>query len=96
MTVLRFTRFTTDPADTDEMLSRRAALVSAAENAFPGLIETRLARLDDGTWIDVWQWNSLADAHAAVRVASAIPEAAAAFSLARDVTVEFAETVGDR
>ncbi|HEU5107614.1 MAG TPA: hypothetical protein VFT95_03475 [Micromonosporaceae bacterium] len=96
MAVLRFTRFTADPADTENMLAKRAALVSAARNAFPGLIETQLARLDDETWIDIWRWNSLEEAQAAVRTAGSIPEVAAAVALARNVTVEFAEAVGDR
>jgi len=37
MTVLRLDRFTIDPADTAEMLTRHAALVAAAKDAFlPG------------------------------------------------------------
>jgi hypothetical protein len=94
MTVLRFTRYTTDPADAAEMLARRTALVAAARSAFPGLLDTQLAKLDDGTWIDIWHWESLAQAHAAIRDAPSVPEAAAAISLAKDVTVEFAEVVG--
>ncbi len=94
MTVLRFTRYTTDPADAGEMLARRAALVTAARKAFPGLLDTHLAKLGDDTWIDIWHWDSLASAQAAIRGVADVPEAAAAISLARDVTVEFAEVVG--
>jgi hypothetical protein len=93
MAVLRLDQFTIDPADTGELLTRHGALVAAAKDAFPGLIEVQLAKVDDQTWIDVWRWDSLASAQAAVAGASAIPEAAAAFSLTKTIAVEFAEVV---
>jgi hypothetical protein len=93
MAVLRLDQFTIDPADTGEMLTRYAALVDAAKDAFPGLIEVRLAQVDDHTWIDVWRWDSLSSARAAIAAAPTIPQAGAAFSLAKDLTVEFAQVV---
>jgi hypothetical protein len=93
MAVLRLDQFTIDPADTGELLTRHGALVAAAIDAFPGLIEVQLAKVDDQTWIDVWRWDSLASAQAAVAGAPAIPEAAAAFSLTKTIAVEFAEVV---
>jgi len=50
-------------------------------------------KVDDQTWLDVWRWDSLASARAAVAGAPAIPEAAAAFSLTKTIAVEFAEVV---
>jgi hypothetical protein len=47
MAVLRLDRFTIDPADTGELLTRHAALVAAAKDAFPGLIEVQLAKVDE-------------------------------------------------
>jgi hypothetical protein len=93
MAVFRITRFTIDPADTEEMLARRAALVAVAANAFPGLTEARLARVDDQRWVDIWCWDSLASAQAAIAAAPTLPEAGMAFSLTSDITVEFAEIV---
>jgi hypothetical protein len=93
MAVLRLDQFTIDPIDTGELLTRHAALVAAAKDAFPGLIEVQLAKVDDHTWIDIWRWDSLASAQAAVAGASAIPEAAAAFSVTKSIAVEFAEVV---
>jgi heme-degrading monooxygenase HmoA len=93
MTILRFDRFTVDPMDTADLLTRHAALVAAAKDLFPGLIEVQLARVDDRTWIDLWRWDTLASAQAAVANAPAIPQAQAAFSLAKDITVEYAEVV---
>jgi quinol monooxygenase YgiN len=91
MTVLRIDRFTADPAAAEELRSRHAALVSAARTAFPGLLDVRLARVDERTWMDVWRWDELASAEAAVQAAPSIPEAGAAFALAGDLVVEFAE-----
>lgn len=93
MAVLRLDQFTIDPVDTGELLTRHAALVAAARDAFPGLIEVHLAKVDDRTWLDVWRWDSLASAQAAVAGAPAIPEAAAAFSVTKNIIVEFAEVV---
>ena len=90
MTVLRLDRFTIDPADTGELLTRHAALAAVARYAFPGLIDVQLAKIDDQTWIDVWRWDSLASAQAAVASAPAIPQAGAAFSLTKGITVEYA------
>jgi hypothetical protein len=66
MAVLRLDQFTIDPADTGELLTRHPALVAAASRALPGLIEVQLAKVDDQTWLDVWRWDSLASAQAAV------------------------------
>src|SRR6266700_2725752 len=65
MALLRLDQFTIDPADTGELLTRHAALVAAARDAFPGLIEVQLAKVDDQTWLDMWRWDSLASAQAA-------------------------------
>jgi hypothetical protein len=93
MAVLRIDRFTVNPADTADLVARHAALVTAAKDAFPGLIDVQLAQVDDRTWIDVWRWDTLASAQAAVASAPAIPQAGAAFALAQDLTVEFAEMI---
>ena len=93
MTVLRLNHFTIDPADTGELLTRHAALAATAKDAFPGLIEVQLAKVDDQTWIDVWRWDTLANARAAAAQGPTIPEAGAAFSLTKSLTVEFAEIV---
>jgi Antibiotic biosynthesis monooxygenase len=98
MTVLRIDRFTADPARADELVRRRNALVAAVRDAVPGLLDARLARVDDRTWIDLWRWDSHANAQAAVDQArsGALPEAASAFEIATDVTTEFAEVVDER
>ena len=98
LAILRFDRFKADPTNAEELLARRNTLVAAVREAVPGLIEARLVRIDDETWIDMWRWDSRTNAQAAAARARAgnIPEAAAAFALTRDVVTEFAEVVDER
>ena len=97
MAVLELARFKVEPEKAPEMLSSRDAMVDAIRARFPGLIEARLARLDDTTWIDVWKWESLEQAKAAAAGAPAVPEAGAMFSLVSEVeSMEHAEIVHER
>lgn len=73
MALVRITQFTVNPADADEMLARRAALISAVRAAYPGLTEARLARVDEQTWIDIWRWDSAASLDAALSGVQAAP-----------------------
>jgi heme-degrading monooxygenase HmoA len=59
----------------EEMLSRRPALEAAVRERVPGLLDIRLVRLDDGTYLDVLRWESRAAADAATEQYAAIPEA---------------------
>jgi hypothetical protein len=93
MAVVRLDRFTIDPADAGDLVARHAALVAVAKDAFPGLIEAQLAKVEDDGWLTVWRWDSLASAKAAMAEAPSIPQAGAAFSLAKGLTVEFAEVI---
>lgn len=94
--VIRITRFTTDPANAEELLARRAELISAVRDAHPGLTEARLARLDDETWVDIWHWESAADLEAALASAPVLPASAAVFALVQDASAELAELVDAR
>mgnify|MGYP001354018961 FL=1 len=96
MAVIRFTRFTADPADAEEVLAKRAALIAAVRDAFPGLTDARLAKIDDGAWIDTWRWDSQASLEAAVAGAPDLPEVQTAFALVRDVSAETADLVDER
>ncbi|MDJ1133684.1 antibiotic biosynthesis monooxygenase [Streptomyces iconiensis] len=93
MTYVRITRFTTDPANDQAMIEKRAVLVAAVRASYPGLIEARLGRLEDGSWVDHWYWNSAAEMEKALAAAPTIPEAGPAFALTANSTAESAEIV---
>jgi hypothetical protein len=98
MAVLRIDRFVIDPRNASELINRRNALVAAVRDAVPGLLESRLVKVDESHWIDMWRWDTRANAQAAASRAQAgeFPQAAAAFELARDVVTEFTEIVDER
>jgi hypothetical protein len=95
MALIRTTRFTADPADAGAVLERRKKLLEAVRAAFAGPAETRLIRIDERTWLDIWRWDSPATLRAALDGAPSLPEAAAAFALARDLTAEQGDVVDE-
>ncbi|MFC4008090.1 hypothetical protein ACFOY2_12720 [Nonomuraea purpurea] len=97
MAILRMTRFTADPADADQVIARRNDLITAVRAAYPGLTETRLARIDEHTWVDSWRWESPATMEAALAGAPSLPQAEAAFSILKGhPTAEQGEIVDER
>lgn len=57
------------------MIARRPALEAAVRERLPGLLDIRLVRLADGTYLDVLRWESRAAADAAIDQYASIPEA---------------------
>jgi hypothetical protein len=95
MASARTHHYAVNPADLEELLSRRATLISAIRAAYPGLADTRLVRLGDGTFTDTWRWDSAEQMQAAL-AAMPIPEARAAMSLTRDATAQDGDIVDER
>lgn len=98
MAVIRTTRFEVAPADVEEMIARRNALVAAVRDAFPGLTEARLARVGEQLWTDSWRWETAASLDTALQAAAtgALPAAGPAFALTGNATAESAEIVDER
>lgn len=96
MTVIRTTRFQADPAVTDELLEKRATLITTIRAGFPGLKEARLSQLEDGDWLDAWVWESEEAMKTTLAAAPTIPEAGAAFALTKEPTAEMARLVDER
>jgi heme-degrading monooxygenase HmoA len=59
----------------EEMLSRRPALEAGVRDKLPGLLDIRLIRLEDGTYIDLLRWESREAADAAIEQFAEVPEA---------------------
>lgn len=95
MAVVRMHHYSVDPADLEELLARRATLISTVRAAYPGLAQTLLTRLEDGSYRDAWRWVS-ADRMTAAFPAASLPEAQAAMSLTRDATAVNGEIVDER
>jgi hypothetical protein len=95
MALIRTTRFTADPTDADLVLERRGQLIAALRARYAGPTETRLVRVDERTWVDMWRWDSPESLSAALTGGPNLPEAAAAFAVARDVSAEQGELVAE-
>jgi hypothetical protein len=96
MANIRIHRYAVDPADLDEFIDRRAALIAAMRERHPGLTETRLIRLDDATFVETWRWASADEMQAAFASVREMPEVPAAMSLTRDASNEDGEVVDER
>ncbi|MFD7080186.1 hypothetical protein [Streptomyces sp. NPDC059918] len=96
MPVVRTHRFTVDPEDLDEFCKRRAVAVDAVRAVQSGLGEARLVRLEDGTFVDTWLWESAEQLRAAVQARAGIPEVYAARALTKDFTDEDGEVVSSQ
>jgi hypothetical protein len=59
----------------EEMLARRPALEEGVRNKLPGLLDIKLVRLEDGTYLDVLRWESREAADAAIDLFAIVPEA---------------------
>ncbi len=69
----------------DEMLRLRPRMIAAVRERFPELIDARLIRLDDGSWLDLVEWSSREAAERAAASMSEIPEAAAMADLIDEI-----------
>jgi hypothetical protein len=97
MADVRTHHYTVDPADLDELIARRATLIDAIRSAHPGLTHTRLTRLEDGTFTDVWRWKSAEDMRAAAADMPRFrPLAGAAWALTSEASSIDGEVVDER
>jgi hypothetical protein len=96
MSVVRIHRYSVDAANLEELISRRAALIAGIRAAHAGLVETRLTRLDDGTYTDAWRWTSAEQMQLALAGLPAFPQARDAMSLTRDATAQNGEIIDER
>jgi hypothetical protein len=55
---VRTHRYTLAPDQVEKFLVRRAELIGQWRAAGFDLVETRLYRLEDGTYLDIWRWAS--------------------------------------
>lgn len=96
MAVVRNHHYKVDPGDVEELIARRAELIAAIRSAFPGLVEARLTRLDDGTFTDVWRWDSAEHMQSAFAAMRTIPEVGPAMALVRDNNAQNGEIIDER
>lgn len=73
MAVVRMHRFRVARADLENLLAQRRTLIDGIRLANPGLTETRLTLLEDGTYLDIWRWDRAENMLAATAAAQGVP-----------------------
>jgi hypothetical protein len=96
MANIRIHRYHVDPSNLDELLARRAELITAMRARHPGLAETRLIDLGAGNYIETWRWQSPEQMQAAFADIANVPEARDAMSLTNDATADDGAIIDER
>lgn len=79
------TTFTVSPENEAAMLASRPDLERVLASVVEGFRSIRLLRVDEVTWIDLVEWDSLAHAQAAMDAVMLRPEAQALFATIDEV-----------
>ncbi|QIS09684.1 hypothetical protein [Nocardia arthritidis] len=96
MAVMRVHRYRVADADLDALLAQRATLIDGIRRAVPGLTETRLTRLEDGSYTDTWRWESAERMLTALAAAQGFALTAATMALTADATAQNGEIIDER
>jgi hypothetical protein len=70
---LEFSRYVVEDDQEQQFLAKRGAMVEAAKENFPGLIDAMLAKLDDGSYVDAWIWEDRSFCEAAMAKVETVP-----------------------
>jgi hypothetical protein len=91
---LELGRYVIESDQEQQFLAKREAMVKAAKENFPGLIDVTLAKLDDGSYVDSWIWEDRSFCEAAMAKAEAVPAVADWLQhIGEDVSMEFGTLV---
>ena len=70
---LELSRYVVEGDQEQQLLAKREAMVKAAKETFPGLIDLTLAKLDDGSYVDAWIWEDRSFCEAAMAKVETVP-----------------------
>jgi hypothetical protein len=91
---LELSRYVVEDDQEQQLLAKRGAMVEAARENFPGLIDVTLAKLDDGSYVDAWIWEDRRFCEAAMAKVEAVPVIVDWLQhIGEDVSMEFGTLV---
>ncbi|MGS2647136.1 hypothetical protein [Streptosporangium sp. LJ11] len=96
MSVARSHRYSVADADLEEFLARRSSLIATVREGHPGLTRAVLIHLEDGTYTDIWHWETAEQMGAAFAALPTFPEAPLAMALTKDDTALNGQVVDER
>jgi hypothetical protein len=93
---LELSRYVVEGDQEQQLLAKREAMVKAAKENFPGLIDVTLAKLDDGSYVDAWIWEDRSFCEAAMANVETVPVVVDWLGhIGEDVSMEFGTVVVD-
>ena len=91
---LELSRYIVEGDQEQQLLAKREAMVKAAKENFAGLVDVTLAKLDDGSYVDVLIWEDRSYCEAAMAKAEAVPAVADWLQhIGEDFSMEFGTVV---
>jgi hypothetical protein len=96
VSTVRIHNYRVEPGKLEQLPAQRANLIAGIRGANPGLVETRLTRYEDGTYTDVWRWESAEQMTTALAAAAGFPLVDATLALTHDATVQNGEIIDER
>jgi hypothetical protein len=91
---LELSRYVVEDDQEQPFLAKRGAMVEAAKENFPGLIDVTLAKLDDGSYVDAWIWEDRSFCEAAMEKVETVPVIVDWLKhIGEDVSMEFGTLV---
>jgi hypothetical protein len=91
---LELSRYVVEGDQEQQFLAKRGAMVEAAKENFPGLIDVMVAKLDDGSYVDAWIWEDRSFCEAAMAKVETVPVVVDWLGhIGEDVSMEFGTLV---
>ncbi|MDR2998570.1 MAG: hypothetical protein LBU78_10680 [Microbacterium sp.] len=96
MATVRTHRYTVKTGNLATMLEQRSNLNAGIRSGNPSFTDATLIRMEDGSYLDIWRWDSAADMQRAAQAAAGFPLVGATMSLTDDHTVIDGEILDQR
>ncbi len=96
MAVVRTHRYIVETGKLAQLLEQRSALIQGIRSASPEFTEATLIRQEDGSYLDIWRWESASAMQGAAAAAQNFPLARATISLTTEHSVVDGEVLDRR
>lgn len=87
MAAVRTHRYIVETGNLATMLEHRATLIDGIRSGNAAFRDATLIRMEDGSYLDIWRWDSAEDMRRAAEAAGKIPIVGATLSLTTDHTI---------
>jgi hypothetical protein len=96
MAVVRTHRYTVETGQLAQLLEQRSALIQGIRSANPTFTQATLIRQDDGSYLDIWRWESADAMLGAAQAAKGFPLVRATMDLMTEHIVMDGEVLDER